>query len=150
MDTAPKLYRSERIDVRFDASRCLHFAECIRGLPEVFDPGKRPWITPDQADAAQVAAIVRRCPSGALQYVSRSEPDEVGDSPTTIEQIPDGPLLIRGELEVRLASEHGLVAVRETRMAACGCGRTEREPYCSGACENPRGRIRPRRPAAAP
>ncbi|MFE9921640.1 helix-turn-helix domain-containing protein [Streptomyces sp. NPDC005774] len=39
-----------------------------RGLPEVFDPAKRPWIQPDKATAERLAEVVRRCPSGALQY----------------------------------------------------------------------------------
>lgn len=31
-------YRTELITVTFEAVRCLHAAECVQGLPEVFDP----------------------------------------------------------------------------------------------------------------
>ncbi len=41
---ARKAYRSERISVSFDPQRCIHARECVRGLPEVFDREKRPWI----------------------------------------------------------------------------------------------------------
>ncbi|WP_019354021.1 (4Fe-4S)-binding protein [Streptomyces sp. AA1529] len=63
-----KTYEGKSITVTFEAGRCLHAAECVRGLPEVFDPGERPWIRPDGAEAERLAEVIRRCPSGALQY----------------------------------------------------------------------------------
>ncbi|MFT9788843.1 (4Fe-4S)-binding protein [Streptomyces bacillaris] len=66
--TGRKAYEGRSITVTFEAGRCRHAAECVRGLPEVFDPARRPWITPDAADAGRVAEVVRRCPSGALRY----------------------------------------------------------------------------------
>ena len=59
--------------------RCLHFAECVLGLPEVFDVKKRPWIQPQNASAVQVAEVMRRCPSAALHYRlqgSREDPEQ--------------------------------------------------------------------------
>ncbi|GAA2064418.1 hypothetical protein GCM10009757_50090 [Streptomyces cheonanensis] len=52
----------------FEAGRCRHAAACVHGLPEVFDTARRPWIRPDGAEAERLAEVVRRCPSGALQY----------------------------------------------------------------------------------
>ncbi|WP_381791464.1 (4Fe-4S)-binding protein [Streptomyces niveus] len=66
--TGKKAYEGRSITVTFEAGRCLHAAECVNGLPEVFDPGERPWIRPDGAEAGHLAEVVRRCPSGALQY----------------------------------------------------------------------------------
>lgn len=63
-----KTYEGQSITVTFEARRCLHAAECVRGLPEVFDTAKRPWIQPDGAAADRLTEVVRRCPSGALQY----------------------------------------------------------------------------------
>ncbi|MGW7757488.1 (4Fe-4S)-binding protein [Streptomyces violaceusniger] len=63
-----KTYQAQSISVTFEARRCLHAAECVQGLPEVFDIAKRPWIQPDNATAERLAEVVRRCPSGALQY----------------------------------------------------------------------------------
>ncbi|MEU5937297.1 (4Fe-4S)-binding protein [Micromonospora sp. NPDC047187] len=63
-----KAYKGQKITVTFEARRCLHAAECVRGLPEVFDTDQRPWIRPDGAEAERLAEVVRRCPSGALQY----------------------------------------------------------------------------------
>ncbi|MGW2260502.1 (4Fe-4S)-binding protein [Streptomyces sp. NPDC001780] len=66
--TEKKAYKGRSITVTFEARRCRHAAECVNGLPEVFDPGKRPWIRPDGAEAERLAEVVRRCPSGALRY----------------------------------------------------------------------------------
>ncbi|MFC3996719.1 (4Fe-4S)-binding protein [Nocardiopsis sediminis] len=63
-----KAYEGRSITVTFEARRCRHAAECVRGLPEVFDTARRPWIQPDRAPADRLAEVVRRCPSGALQY----------------------------------------------------------------------------------
>lgn len=69
-----KAYEGKEVTVTFDAEVCQHAAECVSGLPQVFDTKKRPWINPDGADAEAVREQVRRCPSGALQYL---------DPPTT-------------------------------------------------------------------
>ena len=63
-----KTYSGKDVDVSFDPEVCIHAANCVRGLPAVFDMKRRPWITPDAAPADEVVAQVRRCPSGALQF----------------------------------------------------------------------------------
>lgn len=63
-----KTCEGQSIAVTFEAGRCQHAAECVRGLPEVFDIERRPWIQPDNAAADRTAEVVRRCPSGALEY----------------------------------------------------------------------------------
>ncbi|MEV2238177.1 (4Fe-4S)-binding protein [Micromonospora sp. NPDC049891] len=77
-----KTYEGRSITVTFEASRCRHAAECVRGLPEVFDPGQRPWIRPDGAEAERLAEVVRRCPSGALQYELVDGGAETPERPT--------------------------------------------------------------------
>jgi uncharacterized Fe-S cluster protein YjdI len=67
-----KAYVADDITVTFDAEICEHVANCVRGLPAVFDAKRRPWIDPSQAPAEAVAEQVRQCPSGALQYELRS------------------------------------------------------------------------------
>ena len=61
-------YETPAITVTFDPNLCTHAAACVRGLPAVFDVSRKRWIRPDLADAAEVAAQVARCPSGALQF----------------------------------------------------------------------------------
>ena len=78
----------------YDRGRCRHYAECVRGLPQVFDPTRRPWIRADLADADTVAEVVRRCPTGALHYRLLAEKPEEPPRPTTITPDHRGPLLV--------------------------------------------------------
>jgi uncharacterized Fe-S cluster protein YjdI len=61
-------YATPEITVTFDPNVCVHSGVCVRGLRAVFDVSRRDWIRPDAATAAEVAAQIDRCPSGALQY----------------------------------------------------------------------------------
>ncbi|MET9885723.1 (4Fe-4S)-binding protein [Streptomyces sp. NPDC006430] len=130
----PKSYGGKRITVTYDGGRCLHAAACVRGLPEVFDSGRRPWVQPDGAAPERVAEAIRRCPSGALQYrLADDGPTEEPDRPTTVARSPAGRLVMRGELHVTTAD--GTVR-RETRAVLCACGVSGNQPFCddSGAC----------------
>lgn len=40
-DKMRKTYTSETIYVSFEPARCIHAAECVKGLPQVFDTKKR-------------------------------------------------------------------------------------------------------------
>lgn len=128
-----KAYDGKRVTVTYDAGRCLHAAECVRGLPEVFDTGRRPWVQPDGAGPERVAEVIRRCPSGALQYELAEGPAEEPDRPTTVVRSPAGQLVLRGELSVTTAD--GSVR-RETRAMLCACGVSGNQPFCdlSGPC----------------
>jgi uncharacterized Fe-S cluster protein YjdI len=68
MTTRLQVYETDGITVTFDPARCVHSGICVRGLPDVFDVGRRRWVRPELASADLVAAQVRRCPSGALQF----------------------------------------------------------------------------------
>jgi len=125
-----KTYVGERIDVQFNADRCIHAAECVKGLPEVFDVNKRPWITPDDENADEVARIVERCPSGALQYVRKDEAEnERPVYPTMIKADAKGKLFIRGDIEIDSAEEN----IHTHRAILCGCGQTKHRPFCDNS-----------------
>jgi len=67
-------YETDEIVVTFDPEICRHTGVCVRGLPLVFDVRRKRWIAPESAPAAEVAAQVARCPSGALQYRLKGDP----------------------------------------------------------------------------
>ena len=123
-----KRYKGKHIEVSYDTVRCLHAAECVHGMPAVFDTAKRPWIAPDAGDAEALAAVIRRCPTGALHYTLREGEREQPSVPTRLRLPEDGPLLIEGDLE--------LDGERETRAAICRCGQSSNQPYCdrTGPC----------------
>lgn len=64
----PRSYENANIRVTYEPDVCEHAAECVKGLPGVFNADARPWIQMDNAAPSEVAEQVRRCPSGALQY----------------------------------------------------------------------------------
>jgi uncharacterized Fe-S cluster protein YjdI/CDGSH-type Zn-finger protein len=128
---ARRSYRGEQVDVSFDADLCIHATECVRALPVVFDRSRRPWILPDNGSAEEVAAVVRRCPSGALQYRRLDGgADESPSAVVTVTPVENGPLVLRGDLLVR--HEDG---TRESlpRVALCRCGQSKNKPFCDNS-----------------
>jgi uncharacterized Fe-S cluster protein YjdI len=55
---------------------CAHSANCVKGLPAVFDNKRRPWIDPQGAPSSRIIEQVRSCPSGALSILAT--PDKAG------------------------------------------------------------------------
>jgi uncharacterized Fe-S cluster protein YjdI len=128
-DPRGRAYRGRGVTVFFDARRCIHAAECVRGLPAVFDTDRKPWIAVDGADAADVVAVVERCPSGALTYERADGRAEAATVPTRIEREAGGPLHVRGDLRVATADgERHLL-----RATLCACGRSRNAPFCDGS-----------------
>jgi uncharacterized Fe-S cluster protein YjdI len=61
-------YRNDKIIVRYDPKICIHAGDCVRGLPGVFDVGRKPWVDVNGASTEAIAAQINKCPSGALSY----------------------------------------------------------------------------------
>ncbi|HET7738050.1 MAG TPA: (4Fe-4S)-binding protein [Tepidiformaceae bacterium] len=121
-------YRGEGIVVTFDPSLCIHVGQCSRRLDAVFKPRERRWIRPDGASADEIAEVIRGCPSGALQYQRiDGAPDEAPDDPTTVRPKRNGPLYLRGRLNV--VDREG-VTHESARFALCRCGQSENKPFC--------------------
>jgi CDGSH-type Zn-finger protein/uncharacterized Fe-S cluster protein YjdI len=125
-------YRSVNILVTWDAGRCLHIAECLSGLPAVFDTRRAPWIQPDRAPADTVAEIVERCPTGALHYERfDGGPAEIPDSRNVVLVAADGPLYAWGDLEI--VTSQGTILLHDTRVALCRCGASQTKPFCDNS-----------------
>ena len=70
MDDRLHVFETPQIRVSWSRRRCIHAAECVRGLPEVFDVNRDPWIQPDGAPTDEVISQVEACPSGALGHTT--------------------------------------------------------------------------------
>ena len=126
-------YDTPEITVQWYASRCIHSANCVQALSQVFDPQRRPWIEPAAASADAVAAAVLRCPTGALHFVRHDGgTQEAPDAPTSLTPIRNGPLYVRGDVEVR--SIEGRPLRRDTRVSLCRCGLASQIPFCDNTC----------------
>ncbi|MGH8108443.1 MAG: CDGSH iron-sulfur domain-containing protein [Arenimonas sp.] len=121
-------YQGKDLVVHFDGKRCIHSRNCILGLPDVFiGNAKGPWIHPDAANAEEVAAIVRNCPSGALTYQRKDIGlEEEAATKNTARILENGPYVFRGDLQIAGQAPR-------TRATLCRCGATKAAPFCDGS-----------------
>lgn len=124
-----QVYEHESLRVTFDARRCVHAAECIRALPQVFDSRARPWIMPERAPADEIIAAVQRCPTGALHVAMNDVPVPLPAGDVSVRATRNGPLLVRGTTRIIDADGEEIV---DERFALCRCGASRRKPFCDG------------------
>lgn len=122
-------YKGKHITVHFDTKRCIHAGNCVRGLPKVFRAGvEGPWVFPDEADAGEIAALIRTCPSGALTYLRNGEAEEeMAPQINSITVEADGPLRLHADFYLNGKKSE------EFRATLCRCGASKNKPYCDNA-----------------
>jgi len=126
-----RVYRGADIEVSFDLDICIHVGACLLGAPAVFERDRRPWILADNASADEVASVVQRCPSGALQYRRLDGgADERPPTPPKVTPMRNGPLFVRGDVEVSHAD--GTVETLP-RASLCRCGLSKNKPFCDNS-----------------
>jgi len=124
-----RAYEGDGIVVYWEPALCIHTGNCIRGLPQTFDPDARPWVNAGAASADEIAEVILTCPTGALSFERNDGgPQEGPARPATIQPRKDGPLFLRGEFAI--VDTSGDVVRTATRMALCRCGQSRNKPYC--------------------
>lgn len=68
-----KKYSNEEITVVWKPDVCIHSTKCWKGLLEVFDPRRSPWIVMENSTTERIIEQIGLCPSGALTYVRSDE-----------------------------------------------------------------------------
>jgi uncharacterized Fe-S cluster protein YjdI len=63
-----KEYTNGEVTVVWKNGLCIHSANCVRGLPAVFNNRHSPWINMQAASTEQIIEQVKKCPSGALSF----------------------------------------------------------------------------------
>lgn len=130
-----QVYKTDDLVVTFDPNVCRHAAECIRGLPQVFDVSRPDWIRLTGVWPEEVVEVVARCPSGALQAVRAGEPPQKPlpfPSPgVVVHATRDGPILVKGTVTLELPS--GEQQKRSGAFNLCRCGQTKSTPFCDGS-----------------
>jgi hypothetical protein len=80
----------------------------------------------------RVIWMVRRCPSGRLQYRVAPDPEPVEeDLPQEVAVVADGPLWVRGGIQVEAADGYRYEV--RNRVALCRCGQSQNKPFCDGS-----------------
>ncbi len=130
-----KEYSTEGITVIWKPRKCIHSAVCVKTLPNVYKPDEKPWIIPDNASAKELKKQIDLCPSGALSYsLGEGFTEEFKSNKhmsNKVEVLPNGPLMVHGELEVTLAD--GSKETKSKPTAFCRCGASDNKPYCDGS-----------------
>ena len=62
-------YSNGEITIIWQPNICIHSGICAKGLIEVFDPRRKPWIDISLSDSETIKAQIKKCPSGALSYI---------------------------------------------------------------------------------
>ena len=68
MKELTKEYTNGEVTIVWQNKLCTHSANCVRGLPEVFNARENPWIKPENAATEKLMEQVKKCPSGALSF----------------------------------------------------------------------------------
>lgn len=137
-----KQYTNGELTIVWKPAACIHSKNCwnaVTGMPQVFDPRKRPWIEmAGGPSSAEIAEQVRKCPSGALSsfYNNATAADSNPAPPANtgsirIRVLPNGPLLVQGQCEVEDAE--GNAVLKTDGTAFCRCGFSANKPYCDGS-----------------
>jgi CDGSH-type Zn-finger protein len=89
-------------------------------------------VRPDRANPDRVAEVVMRCPSGALQF-EREDGGATEPIPqeNAIAVIVDGPLYVRGNVQIK--DPLGETLLEDTRVALCRCGESRNKPLCDNS-----------------
>jgi glutamate synthase domain-containing protein 2/uncharacterized Fe-S cluster protein YjdI len=123
-------YEGRDITILDNRGVCSHRGHCTDNLPAVFRQGTEPWIDPNGASAHEIERVIRMCPSGALSYElnGRHESDWLGDP--GIELLKNGPVQVRGGLELRDEDENAPQTA--DHFTLCRCGGSRNKPFCDG------------------
>lgn len=132
-------YSNDEVTVVWQPEMCMHSTICFKGLIEVFDPKKRPWVNIQGAATEKIVEQVRKCPSGALSYFMNNETaTEENEAAVNseaaniidIEVMPNGPFLIKTDCLITYTD--GTKEIKKGNTALCRCGGSANKPYCDG------------------
>jgi uncharacterized Fe-S cluster protein YjdI len=127
-----KEYSNGELTIVWKPAKCIHAAECVKALPEVYNPNEKPWIKAENGTTEALKAQINKCPSGALSYYMNGEENqETATLETVVEVLENGPLLVFGTLKVK--NKNGKEETKNKTTAFCRCGASNNKPYCDGS-----------------
>jgi uncharacterized Fe-S cluster protein YjdI len=124
-------YSTDEIVVEWQPRLCFHSHNCIRALPKVFDPERRPWIDLEPGLRRRDRGRGRAVPLGrAARLAAREHGTGARTEPLEVKASAGGPLLVRGG--VRVLDAEGNLLYEGDRAALCRCGGSGNKPFCDG------------------
>jgi CDGSH-type Zn-finger protein/uncharacterized Fe-S cluster protein YjdI len=118
----------EKLELDFEAKRCIHSRFCVTWAPQVFLANvKGPWLHPDAMPVERLVEVAHACPSGAIRYRRLDGGAEEAAPPVNLATVREaGPYAFRAELVI-----DGVPA--GFRATLCRCGASKNKPYCDGS-----------------
>jgi len=123
-------YAGREITIHDNRGICAHSGFCTDNLRTVWSSKRTPWIDPNGAEAGDIVAVIRMCPSGALSYSIGGVEHRDQDRPPAIFVSSNGPYYVSGGIELADAP-WGDGASRE-HYTLCRCGGSKNKPFCDG------------------
>ncbi len=132
-----KEYSNGEVTVFWRPELCIHSANCLMGLPGVFNTRKRPWINVIGGSTKEIIETVDTCPSRALLYLKNAKYKTLRVKKKSkktvkfarVQLIKDGPYMISGNYIIRDANKKKLKVETEI-VALCSCGASKNKPFC--------------------
>ncbi len=127
-------YPGKKSEVSWHGELCIHIGECGQAKGELFVGGRQPWCQPDAVAEDNVREVILRCPTGALSAeFDDASIMETASAENTINVAYNGPLFVRGDLQIEGAPDDapGL----KFRAALCRCGQSKNKPFCDNSHE---------------
>ena len=120
--------QGEKLELLFEAKRCIHSRFCVTGAPQVFLANVQgPWIHPDAMPVERLVEIAHACPSGAIRYTRVDGATDETPPPVNLASVRErGPYAFRGELRID-GKANGF------RVTLCRCGASKNKPFCDGS-----------------
>jgi CDGSH-type Zn-finger protein/uncharacterized Fe-S cluster protein YjdI len=120
--------QGEKLELLFEAKRCIHARFCVTGAPKVFLANvKGPWIHPDAMPVEGLVEIAHACPSGAIRYRRVDGASDETAPPVNLASVRErGPYAFRGQLQLD-GQACGF------RATLCRCGASKNKPFCDGS-----------------
>src|SRR5438105_12602888 len=120
--------QGERLELAFEARRCIHSRFCVTGAPKVFLANVNgPWIHPDAMPVERLVEVAHACPSGAIRYRRKDGAPEEPVPPVNLASVREGgPYAFRAQLQIDGAAAG-------FRATLCRCGASKNKPYCDGS-----------------
>jgi len=132
-----KEYSTGEVTVFWRSELCIHSANCLMGLPAVFNTRKRPWVNINGGSTNEIIQAVDTCPSRALTYLKNpkyktqrlKKKSKKASKFARVQLLKDGPYMISGNFIIRDANKKKIKVEAEV-VALCSCGASRNKPFC--------------------
>ena len=120
--------KGEKLELSFEAKRCIHSRFCVTWGPQVFLANVQgPWIHPDAMPVERLVEVAHACPSGAIRYRRLDGEAQESAPPVNLATLREGgPYAFRAQLTLDGAPAG-------FRATLCRCGASKNKPYCDGS-----------------